>query len=85
MINKVRGYLFANYYRLKHKYQLNNSKRIIIGSCYTYQKGWFATDIPEVDITSKEVCSQFWKPNSKIAFLAEHVWEHLTKYQALSI
>ena len=77
MITKIKGYIASNFYHQKHQYLLKNSKKIIIGSCYTSQKGWFSTDYPEIDISSIDQCAKYWKENSKSAFLAEHVWEHL--------
>ncbi len=77
MFLKIRGYLVSNFYKQKHNYLLRNSRKIIIGSSYTYINDWFSSDFPEVDITSIKKCSKFWKQNSKDAFLAEHVWEHL--------
>jgi len=84
MISKIKGYIVSNFYHLKHQYFLKNSKKIIIGSCYTSQKGWFPSDFPEIDITSIVQCAKYWKKNSKLAFVAEHVWEHLEPAQALA-
>ena len=64
---------------MQHQYWLRFSKKIIIGAAYTVQEGWFSTDYPEVDITSISRCKKFWKKSSKLAFFAEHVWEHLDK------
>ena len=79
---KLRGYIVSNYYHFKHLYNLRISKKIIIGSSGTFHDGWFATDFPEIDISSITQCEKYWKKNSKAAFLAEHVWEHLSKEEA---
>jgi predicted SAM-dependent methyltransferase len=84
MIKKVKGYLLSNFYYLRHQLYLKYCTKIIIGSGCTQQRGWFSTDLPEIDITSVKKCSKFWKGNSKIAFLAEHVWEHLNEDEAHS-
>lgn len=83
MLKKIKGYTISNFFHQKHKFHLKYSKKIIIGSCFTYQKGWYATDYPEIDITSIKQCSKYWRKNSKSAFVAEHVWEHLDKDEAI--
>ena len=83
MFLKAKGYLVSNYFHLKHHYNLRTSKKIIVGSSYTCQDGWFSTDLPEIDITSLIQCRKFWKKESKIAFFAEHVWEHLEENKAI--
>ena len=82
-IVKIKGYLVSNYFHFKHIYKLRTSKKIIIGSSGKLQDGWFATDYPQIDITSIEQCKKFWKKDSKSAFFAEHVWEHLDEEDAL--
>ena len=79
---KLRGYIVSNYFHLKHIYNLRISKKIIIGSSSTFQDGWFATDFPEIDISSITQCEKYWKKNSKAAFFAEHVWEHLSEEES---
>lgn len=81
-INKVKGYILSNYCHFQHIYKLRKSKKIIIGSSDIYQDGWFASDYPEIDITSIAKCEKYWKKNSKTAFFAEHVWEHLDENEA---
>ena len=76
---KLRGYIVSNYFHFKHLYNLRISKKIIIGSSGTFHDGWFATDFPEIDISSITQCEKYWGKHSKAAFLAEHVWEHLSK------
>jgi predicted SAM-dependent methyltransferase len=75
--------LISNYYHFRHLYQLRHSKKIIIGSSCTFQDGWKSTDFPEIDITSETQCGKYWKKGSKLAFFAEHVWEHLEEDDAL--
>jgi predicted SAM-dependent methyltransferase len=84
VISKAKGYIVSNFYYLKHQFNLKYSKKIIIGASHTMQNSWFSSDLPEIDITSIEKCSQYWKRNSKVAFLAEHVWEHLDEKSAES-
>ena len=83
MFIKTKGYFVSNYYHLKSRCRLRKSKKVIIGSSGTFQDGWFSTDLPEIDITSIDQCSRFWKKKSKTAFFAEHVWEHLDESDAI--
>jgi len=80
---KIKGYVISNYFHLRHLYKLRRSKRIIIGSSYIFQDGWYSTDFPQIDITSIKQCGKYWKKESKTGFLAEHVWEHLDEGQAI--
>jgi predicted SAM-dependent methyltransferase len=81
-VKKIKGYITSHYCHFKHIYKLKTSKKIIIGSSGTFQYGWFSTDYPQIDITSIEQCKKYWKKNSKSAFFAEHVWEHLTQNES---
>jgi predicted SAM-dependent methyltransferase len=62
--------------------RIQNAKKIIIGSGGIYQRGWLATDRAILDVVDKNSFLKYWKPGSRLAFFSEHVWEHLTEYEA---
>lgn len=66
------------YLKAKRYYQFTNSQKIVIGSSNIPQTGWLLTNEDELDITQRDDFVKYWKPNTRLAFLAEHVWEHLT-------
>ena len=61
---------------------LQHARKIIIGAGGTSASGWFATDRDILDVVDRAHFLSFWKPNSIDAFVAEHVWEHLTESEA---
>lgn len=62
---------------------LRRAERIALGSGGLDQDpGWVGTDRDDLDITERAAFARLWKPGSRLAFLAEHVWEHLTPAQA---
>jgi predicted SAM-dependent methyltransferase len=62
---------------------LKYSKKIVIGSAGISSPGWLATDQDTLDVVDRESFLRYWKPNSLEAFMAEHVWEHLTEKEAV--
>lgn len=58
--------------------------RIVIGSSGTGWDGWISTEYPMFDVTNAASVRRFLRPGSVSAFLAEHVWEHLTPEQAMA-
>lgn len=66
--------------RLWRRLKLRNAKKVIIGAAKTSQPGWVASDVDILDITKPNNFSQYWKANTIVAFLAEHVWEHLSEH-----
>ncbi len=52
--------------------------KIIIGAGNTYFDGWQSTQIDEFNIINSEDFEKKLKGSKADAFLAEHVWEHLT-------
>jgi predicted SAM-dependent methyltransferase len=61
---------------------LRQAGKIIIGSAGISLQGWYPTDKDLLDVVERESFVQYWKPNSRDAFMAEHVWEHLTEKEA---
>jgi predicted SAM-dependent methyltransferase/GT2 family glycosyltransferase len=57
--------------------------KVILGASHTHFPGWISTNYPTVDITSRDSMSRHFKAGAVSAFLAEHVWEHLTPAQAV--
>lgn len=56
--------------------------KVILGAAHTHFSGWISTNYPTVDITRRDSMSRHFKAGVVSAFLAEHVWEHLTPEQA---
>lgn len=52
--------------------------KIILGASGVYQSGWVPLDEEQMDIVVPENWDKLFRENSVSAFLAEHVWEHLT-------
>jgi len=68
---------------LKRELKKNKGRlRIIIGSGHQYQDNWICTDYPVLDVTDQRTFAKNFMPDSVEAFLAEHVWEHLTVSEA---
>lgn len=62
---------------------LRQAKRVSLGAGGVKQdNGWLGTDQDQIDLTERSTFARYWQPQSRIAFLAEHVWEHLTLDQA---
>ena len=57
---------------------LKQSAKVIVGAGKTKHDGWASAEIFEVNITDRNDFANYWSPNSRECFLAEHVWEHLT-------
>lgn len=56
---------------------IHSARRIILGAADSTYPGWFATDRDSLDVTRPDQFAKYWRPASRDAFLAEHVWEHL--------
>jgi predicted SAM-dependent methyltransferase len=74
------------YYEIQYRIQVVNpfkkeeirrAKKIIVGGGGKFYPGWSSTDKHLLDLTKRDSFLQYWQPNSRVAFLAEHVWEHL--------
>lgn len=72
---------------IKIKLQIRNcggNCKIIIGAGETRYPGWISTDFPALDITNPDSTSKYFVRDQVNAFLAEHVFEHLTHQQTES-
>jgi predicted SAM-dependent methyltransferase len=55
----------------------SDALRILLGAGYTEQEGWFSTDQNTLDLSQRAQFRRYWAPGTRVAFCAEHVWEHL--------
>lgn len=53
-------------------------RRIVIGASGAFEDGWIPTDAHELNLVDGRTWSRYLEPASVDAFLAEHVWEHLS-------
>lgn len=58
------------------------AKRVMIGSSDKRYPGWLSTNEGLLDVTKKSDFARVWLSRPKSAFLAEHVWEHMTEKEA---
>lgn len=70
-----------NLKRLKDQIK-EGSLKLVLGSSGIFQEGWVGTDIDTLDMLKKSNWNRLFKPGTVEFMLAEHVWEHLTPYQA---
>jgi len=68
--------------KFRSDFKLRRAKRIVIGAGGSNFAGWVSTDIRTLDVTCYADFARYWQPSSRQAFVAEHVWEHLTEEQA---
>ena len=52
--------------------------RIIIGAGKTVMDGWISTQEDELNLLKNEDFARLFQKEKPTAFLAEHVWEHMT-------
>lgn len=64
-------------------FRIRYAQKIIIGAGGIEYSGWVSTTKEQLDVTKKDHFLRYWKENSRTAFLAEHVWEHLEHPDAL--
>ncbi len=58
-----------------------DNPRIVLGAGPTHYPGWSSTDRDFLNLLEPSDWQRHFQPNSIAAFLAEHVWEHLTPEQ----
>ena len=68
--------------RIRNYLRFRFAKKIIVGSGGISYSGWLLTDKESLDLTNRESFAHYWRPNSRLVFLAEHVWEHLSLDEA---
>jgi len=75
--------IFLQNQKISHQVRrLHSDIKVILGAAHTHYQGWISTYYPAVDITRRHFLSRHYKEGVVRAFLAEHVWEHLTPEQA---
>ena len=52
--------------------------RVVIGAGNTAYNGWISTQEDELDLLNREDFARLFQYEQPTAFLAEHVWEHMT-------
>lgn len=52
--------------------------KVIIGAGRTVQEGWISTQETELDVLKRSDFERWFENEKADAFLAEHVWEHMT-------
>lgn len=67
---------------LEDFWKIYPAKKIVIGSANISQPQWVATDKSSLDILNRDSFARYWQSNSRLAFMAEHVWEHFTEDNA---
>lgn len=53
--------------------------RVILGAGASVQNGWISTQEDELNVMRRADFARITEPESVDAFLAEHVWEHMTE------
>lgn len=53
--------------------------RIVIGASGHFQPGWIPTDIHLLNLLAPKLWTEYLAEQSVDAFLAEHVWEHMSE------
>lgn len=61
--------------------RIADAQRIVVGAARTLYPGWISTNRATLDLLQREDFARHWTPGSREAFLAEHVWEHLSEEQ----
>ena len=58
--------------------------RIVIGAGKTYYDGWISTQENELDLLNRADFERMFAYELPTAFLAEHVWEHMTLQEGVT-
>ena len=79
--NRLRKWLDVFLHREPRLLLIGEAKRIVVGAGRTSFPGWLATDRATLDLLERDDFTRHWAPGTRTAFLAEHVWEHLSEEQ----
>ena len=79
--NRLRKWLDVFLHREPRPLLIGEAKRIVVGAGRTSFPGWLATDRATLDLLERDDFTRHWAPGTRTAFLAEHVWEHLSGEQ----
>jgi predicted SAM-dependent methyltransferase len=69
---------------LARKLAATSRRRIVIGAWSRYDQGWIPTQREFFNLTRPDDWERCLQPESVDAFLAEHVWEHITPEEGLA-
>jgi predicted SAM-dependent methyltransferase len=58
--------------------QLRTAKKIVLGASTTKYNGWVSTDRDSLNVANQNDFFRYWNLQSRLVFLSEHVWEHLS-------
>jgi len=81
-VNTIKNGLAGRYRAAKKILRYRFAKRIMVGAGGIPCRGWLSTDKGSLDISDRDNFARYWRPNSRLVFLAEHVWEHLGSCEA---
>lgn len=70
--------IMKNYLRIRWYVKQNDNLKIVIGSSNVFEDGWCPTDIGNLNLLKIKSFNRLFKNRKIDAYLAEHVWEHLT-------
>ena len=84
LIKKLKHNLVVikNYIRIRWYVKQNDNLKIVIGASNAFEDGWCLTDIENLNLLKIKSFNSLFKNRKIDAFLAEHVWEHLTIEEA---
>lgn len=70
---------FIKKFYLKYQFMTNSYRsNVIVGAASTKHKNWISTNYPILDLADESTFKFLFGGQKIHAFLAEHVWEHLT-------
>jgi len=75
---RIRDRIAARVREARRAFACRRAERIVLGASGTSFPGWFSTNREMLDVRDRRGFARHWRPNSRTAFLAEHVWEHLS-------
>ncbi|NSL85513.1 methyltransferase domain-containing protein [Chitinophaga sp. Mgbs1] len=58
--------------------------KLVIGASKVFESGWIPTEVQHFNLLLPDTWNKYIPDNSVSAFLAEHVWEHLTYEEGLT-
>ena len=67
---KIKNYFFER--------KIKGAKKIVVGAGETNYDGWVSLNYEQLNLLDSSSFLKYWKEGSRVTFLAEHVWEHLS-------
>ena len=84
-LKQIKKYFSLRYKEVKLRVLLffyNKRLKVILGAGNTKLSTWVSTDYPIIDVVKHRTLEQYFRADSVDAFIAEHVWEHLSEQDA---